>query len=132
MIPRYSRPEMARIWSEENKFATWLRVEIAALHALSAAGIASFAGAPSPSSATTATTFGTSALTTAAIDPNLLRGWGVRPRDWQFGATVQQELLDGDLPVVVTGPQLLLTPSQVVLQHDDFVCQEADHEVEPV
>ena len=43
--------------------------------------------------ATTATTFGTSALTTAAIDPNLLRGWGVRPRDWQFGVSMQQQLL---------------------------------------
>src|SRR6187455_2317374 len=39
MIPRYSRPEMARIWSEENKFATWLRVEIAATEVLSARGV---------------------------------------------------------------------------------------------
>src|ERR1041385_2648407 len=34
MIPRYSRPEMARIWSDENRFATWLKVEIAATEAL--------------------------------------------------------------------------------------------------
>ena len=34
MIQRYSRPEMARIWSEENKFATWLRVELAATEVL--------------------------------------------------------------------------------------------------
>ena len=32
-------------------------------------------------------------LTTAAIDPGLLVGWGVRPRDWQFGVSVQQQLL---------------------------------------
>ena len=31
--------------------------------------------------------------TTAAIDPALLNGWGIRPRDWQFGASVQQQLL---------------------------------------
>ena len=43
--------------------------------------------------ATTATTFGTSTRTTAAIDEDLLVGWGVRPRDWQFGASVQQQLL---------------------------------------
>jgi hypothetical protein len=43
--------------------------------------------------ATTATTFGTQQLTTAAIDQNLLRGWGVRPRDWQVGVSVQQQLL---------------------------------------
>jgi hypothetical protein len=43
--------------------------------------------------ATTATTFGTQQQTTAAIDPGLLRGWGVRPRDWQFGVSVQQQLL---------------------------------------
>src|SRR5713226_263606 len=39
MIPRYSRPEMARIWSEENKFATWLRVEIATTEVLSERGV---------------------------------------------------------------------------------------------
>ena len=30
---------MARIWSEENKFATWLRVEIAATEVLSERGV---------------------------------------------------------------------------------------------
>jgi adenylosuccinate lyase len=34
MIPRYSRPEMARLWSDENRFATWLEVEIAATEVL--------------------------------------------------------------------------------------------------
>ena len=29
MIPRYSRPEMTEIWSDEYKFARWLDVEIA-------------------------------------------------------------------------------------------------------
>src|SRR3990170_6425895 len=33
MIERYTRPEMARIWSEENKLSQWLRVEIAACDA---------------------------------------------------------------------------------------------------
>ncbi|HEV2419308.1 MAG TPA: adenylosuccinate lyase [Terriglobia bacterium] len=27
MIPRYTRPEMGRIWSDENKFSKWLEVE---------------------------------------------------------------------------------------------------------
>ena len=31
MIPRYSRPVMAAIWSEEAKLARWLEVELAAL-----------------------------------------------------------------------------------------------------
>ena len=39
MIPRYSRPEMARIWSDENRFATWLKVEIAATEALAGVGV---------------------------------------------------------------------------------------------
>ena len=38
MIPRYTRPEMARIWSDENRFRTWLAVEIAATETLAAAG----------------------------------------------------------------------------------------------
>ena len=29
MIERYSRPEMARIWSQEAKYDNWLRVELA-------------------------------------------------------------------------------------------------------
>ncbi len=39
MIPRYSRPEMARLWSDENRFATWLRVELAATEVLAERGV---------------------------------------------------------------------------------------------
>ncbi|HKT25312.1 MAG TPA: adenylosuccinate lyase [Terriglobales bacterium] len=39
MIPRYTRPEMGRIWSDENKFRMWLRVEIAATETLAEAGM---------------------------------------------------------------------------------------------
>ncbi len=38
-------------------------------------------------------TFGTATRITAAIDPALLNGWGVRPNDWQIGASIQQEIL---------------------------------------
>jgi len=37
MIERYSRPEMANIWSEENKYRAWLEVEILADEAWGAA-----------------------------------------------------------------------------------------------
>jgi adenylosuccinate lyase len=33
MIKRYSRPQMKKIWSEENKFDQWLKVEIAVCEA---------------------------------------------------------------------------------------------------
>ncbi|MCX5893375.1 MAG: adenylosuccinate lyase [Deltaproteobacteria bacterium] len=39
MIPRYSRKEMARIWTEENKFNSWLKVELAAMEAMAECGI---------------------------------------------------------------------------------------------
>jgi adenylosuccinate lyase len=39
LIPRYTRPEMGRIWSDENRFRTWLAVEIAATETLAEAGI---------------------------------------------------------------------------------------------
>jgi adenylosuccinate lyase len=39
VIPRYTRPEMARIWSDENRFRTWLAVEVAATETLADAGI---------------------------------------------------------------------------------------------
>ncbi|TDJ03423.1 MAG: adenylosuccinate lyase [Caldithrix sp.] len=38
MIERYSRPEMAEIWVDQNKFATWLKVEILACEALTELG----------------------------------------------------------------------------------------------
>ena len=34
MIDRYTRPEMGRIWAEENKIRKWLEVELATLEAL--------------------------------------------------------------------------------------------------
>jgi adenylosuccinate lyase len=39
MIPRYTHPDMGRIWSEERRFETWLQVEIAAAEAMAEAGI---------------------------------------------------------------------------------------------
>ena len=39
MIPRYTRPEMGRIWSDESKFRKWLEVELAATATLSEAGL---------------------------------------------------------------------------------------------
>ena len=39
MIPRYTRPEMGRIWSDENRFRTWLAVEVAATETLAEAGM---------------------------------------------------------------------------------------------
>ncbi len=38
MIPRYSRPEMSAVWSDENKFKTWLEIEISACEALAELG----------------------------------------------------------------------------------------------
>ena len=34
MIPRYSRPEMVQIWSQDNKYQIWFDIEIYALEAL--------------------------------------------------------------------------------------------------
>ena len=39
MISRYTRPEMGRIWADENKFRMWLAVEIAATETLADAGL---------------------------------------------------------------------------------------------
>ena len=39
MIARYTRPEMGRIWSDENKFRMWLKVEVAASITLAEAGL---------------------------------------------------------------------------------------------
>jgi adenylosuccinate lyase len=39
MIERYTRPEMGRIWSEENKYRQWLEVELATAEALAETGV---------------------------------------------------------------------------------------------
>ncbi len=39
MIPRYTRPRMAAHWSDENRYATWLKVELAALSAQADMGL---------------------------------------------------------------------------------------------
>lgn len=39
MITRYTRPDMGRIWTNENKFRMWLAVEVAATQTLSEAGL---------------------------------------------------------------------------------------------
>ncbi len=39
MIERYSRPQMKKVWSDENKFAKWLEVEIAVCEAWSESGV---------------------------------------------------------------------------------------------
>ena len=39
MIERYTRPEMGRIWSDGNKFAGWLEVELATSEALAELGV---------------------------------------------------------------------------------------------
>ncbi len=38
MIERYTRPELGRIWSEENKYRQWLEVELATAEALAETG----------------------------------------------------------------------------------------------
>ncbi len=47
MIPRYTRPEMGRIWDEQRKFEAWLRVELAVCDALASRGLI-----PKPAAAT--------------------------------------------------------------------------------
>jgi hypothetical protein len=37
--------------------------------------------------------FGSANPTLTVINPDILNGWGVRPSDWQFGLSVQQEIL---------------------------------------
>ena len=39
MIPRYTHPEMGGIWSDEHRYQTWLKVEIAAAEAMATQGL---------------------------------------------------------------------------------------------
>ena len=39
MIPRYTHPEMGRIWTEQRRYEAWLQVELAAADAMAGAGL---------------------------------------------------------------------------------------------
>ncbi|MCA8904096.1 MAG: adenylosuccinate lyase, partial [Hyphomonas sp.] len=39
MIPRYTRPEMANIWSPESRFGIWLEIETLAAEAMEQMGL---------------------------------------------------------------------------------------------
>jgi adenylosuccinate lyase len=39
MIDRYTRPEMGRIWNDQNRYAKWLQVELAACEAMAEEGL---------------------------------------------------------------------------------------------
>ena len=39
MIPRYTRPEMGALWSDDAKYARWLRVELAVCEAWGRRGV---------------------------------------------------------------------------------------------
>ena len=39
MIPRYTPPEMGRLWTDQHRYDTWLRVEIAAAEAMAEHGL---------------------------------------------------------------------------------------------
>ena len=38
MIPRYTRPEMGKVWTEQRKYETWLEIELLVCEALSELG----------------------------------------------------------------------------------------------
>src|SRR6059058_540622 len=39
MIPRYTRPQMGRIWEDQNKYQRWLDVELAVVEILAERGV---------------------------------------------------------------------------------------------
>ena len=39
MIPRYSRPDMVKIWEPENRFRIWFEIEAHATDALAERGV---------------------------------------------------------------------------------------------
>jgi len=93
VIARYSRPAMARIWSDEGKLATWLEVEQAATAAWAELGVvpeeaaARIAEAPPPSSERVAELEATLHHDTAAFVDAVAEGLGEEGRWFHYGLT---------------------------------------------
>jgi adenylosuccinate lyase len=94
VIARYSRPAMARIWSDEGKLATWLEVELAAtaawaelgvVPANAAAALAEKATAPTPERV--AELEATLHHDTAAFVDAVAEGLGEEGRWFHYGLT---------------------------------------------
>ena len=118
MIARYSRPEMAALWTDRSKFDRWLRVELAATDALAAAGVV-----PAAAAAAIRTRAGFSverieelerdlrhdvlAFTTAVAE-NIAKGGGDEARWLHFGLT--------STDVVDTAQALALTEASALIR----------------
>ena len=107
VIPRYTRPEMARIWSDENRFRTWLAVEVAATETLAAAGIvpkeaakairARAAGKIGPTAPATASISAMSPSTSVGSGPDPTRVTSA------FAIPITREMSGGPVPVPTLG-----------------------------
>ena len=93
MIARYSRPAMARIWSDEGKLATWLEVELAATAAWAELGVvpddaaALIAEATPPTAARVAELEATLHHDTAAFVDAVAEQLGEEGRWFHYGLT---------------------------------------------
>ena len=83
MIERYSRPEMKRVWSDENKYTKWLDVEIAVCDAWAETGIIPRQAIPKIK---LAFLLGLAAvwLMREMVLPGGLRGWSLRKQRRRF------------------------------------------------
>jgi adenylosuccinate lyase len=93
VIARYSRPAMARIWSDEGKLAAWLEVEVAATAAWAELGVvpedaaARIAGTTPPSAARVAELEATLQHDTAAFVDAVAEQLGEEGRWFHYGLT---------------------------------------------
>src|SRR5580692_10234769 len=85
MIPRYTRPELTRLWSEGHRYETWLRVELAACTAMEATG-----------SVPAGTAAAVSAKTAGKLDPARILGHEERTRHDVIAFLTHVEELAGE------------------------------------
>jgi len=106
VIARYSRPAMARIWSDEGKLATWLEVELAATAAWAELGVvpdeaaARIAEASPPSAARVAELEATLHHDTAAFVDAVAEQLGEEGRWFHYGLT-SSDVVDTALSVQI-------------------------------
>jgi len=106
VIARYSRPAMARIWSDEGKLATWLKVELAATAAWAELGVvpdgaaARITEASPPSAARVAELEATLHHDTAAFVDAVAEQLGEEGRWFHYGLT-SSDVVDTALSVQI-------------------------------
>ncbi len=129
MIPRYTLPDMGRIWSEDYKYAIWCQVEVLVLEAHAAAGVVP-ADVVEPVRAATPPTPAAVAAIEAVTEHDViafLSAWADNTTPREAAAFVHFGLTSSDLLDTALAVQLVAATDVLLAKADRLVAVLREH-----